>query len=234
MSRNGSDDKPSNTAEGTDSKADIDLPRAVVVEMTMKKTVRFNDSFSCFLQRYIHPTLRNRNSAHHSRQRERNSLPHRRRHMRLARILLPRIMSNDHPKAQINREKRHKLRMATGHAVTLSQHLRRPRLANVPLEHPVERFAGHLAGEHEQDFHLARGVEEGGVGDAEGLRDEGEEGAGVGEAGGGVVVDVGEGEGGQGWSFHFGGGGGRVDGGGGGVRCLGAGVPAVSRFGIWS
>ena len=53
-----------------------------------------------------------------------------------------------------------------------------------PLEQKVERLAAHLSGEHEQDLDLARGPDQGHVDDAEGLRDEGEPGA---EVGDGVV-----------------------------------------------
>lgn len=56
----------------------------------------------------------------------------------------------------------------------------RPLLLDQPLEQEIERFAAHLAREHEQDLHFARRPYQGHVDDAEGLRREREPGAEVG------------------------------------------------------
>lgn len=96
----------------------------------------------------------------------------------------------------------HELRMAARHTIPLPIHHPGPLLPDQALEREVEGLAGHLAREHEEDLDFAGGVEEGDVDDAEGLRDEGQPGAEVGERVRGVVVDVREGEGGEGGDFH--------------------------------
>jgi hypothetical protein len=57
----------------------------------------------------------------------------------------------------------------------------RPLLLDPALQQPVAGLAAHLAREHEEDLDFAGGVEERGIGDAESLWDEGEEGAEVGD-----------------------------------------------------
>lgn len=189
-----SEHKPRNTERSAHSEASIDLTGGVVVQIATRSLETRFTARETFLPIYVHPTLRNNHSASQRRKRQPKPLPHGRRHVRLALIRPPRIVPDHHPQAQVDGEEGDELRVRARHAVTFAQHLRGSVLANPPLEHPVQRLTCHLPREHEQDFHLARGVDEGRIGDAEGLRDEGEEGAGVGDFGGWVVVDVGEGE----------------------------------------
>ena len=111
-------------------------------------------------------------------------------------------MPHQQEQPQTHSEVSHELRMAARHAIPLAIHHARPLLPDQALEREVEGFAGHLPGEHEEDLDFAGGVEEGHVDDAEGLRDQGQPGAEVGERVRGVVVDVREGEGGEGGDFH--------------------------------
>jgi len=76
--------------------------------------------------------------------------------MRLALVLRPRIMSDQHPQAQVDRKVRRELRMTTRHPIALAQHLRRPLLPYIALEQPIETFAAKLAGEHDEDLQFSR------------------------------------------------------------------------------
>lgn len=77
-----------------------------------------------------------------------------------------------------------------GHAVALAVDARRAVLLEEALEGEVDGLAGELAGEHERDFGFAREEDEGGVDDAEGLREEGEVGAEEGEFVVGILETV--------------------------------------------
>lgn len=79
--------------------------------------------------------------------------------------------------------------MGAGHAVAFSGAVdaRGSLLFDDAFEGEVDGFAGELAGEHEKDFGFAGGPDEGDVDDAEGLGDEGEPGAEVGDGVGGVL-----------------------------------------------
>jgi hypothetical protein len=58
----------------------------------------------------------------------------------------------------------------------------------VPLQHPIERFARHLAGEHESNLDLAIGPYQRRVHNAEALRHESQPGAEVGDAVRGILA----------------------------------------------
>ena len=63
----------------------------------------------------------------------------------------------------------------------------RPLLPHGPLDGEIQRFAAHLPREHQGDFDLARRPYQDHVGCAEFLRDQGQPGAEVGDAVGGVL-----------------------------------------------
>lgn len=99
-------------------------------------------------------------------------------------------MPHDEEQSGRNGPEEGKLRVAAGHAVALAtgRHERRPIFLNDSLERKVDGFAPQLAGEHEHHFGFSGGPDEGHVDDAEGLGDEGQEGADEGYRVGGVLV----------------------------------------------
>lgn len=93
-------------------------------------------------------------------------------------------MSQQEEKRQAQREKGHELCVRRRHAVTLAVHLFRPLLLQKALQAEIQRFAGHLAAEHQEDLDFARRPDQRGVDDAEPLRHERQPGA---EVGNGIV-----------------------------------------------
>lgn len=99
------------------------------------------------------------------------------------------------------------LGVAAGHAIALSGPVdpRRSFLLDEALEEKIDGLAAQLAGKHEHDLGLAGGPDQGYVDDTEGLGDEGEPGAEVGDWIGGVLLFWERGgEGGSIWLAFFG------------------------------
>lgn len=87
---------------------------------------------------------------------------------------LGRVVAHQQEQRDADAPEGDELRVRRRHAVALAVDARRALLLDQALEQEVERLAEELAGEGEEDLGLARGEDQGGVDDAEGLREEGE------------------------------------------------------------
>ncbi len=90
-----------------------------------------------------------------------------------------RLVAYEQEKSQGHGPEEHELGVAARHAVALAVDAGGALLLDQALQQEVGRLAGELAGEEEQNLGLARRPDQGGVDDAQRLRNEGEPGANV-------------------------------------------------------